>query len=324
MRNTHLIWIPSLQKNVRFNELTNEQYRIILKNIDDDTHLDFLYNLNKIIEQNLVDLFDYKKFTILDRFVIVLFFKILSYNASLDLVKECDKCEKEVRIRIDLNALLDNLGLTIDRSFKAIIATDNYPLQIVCDVPTIEQEYENLLYHQNNNLAINTTDKSIEKYLFGYIRYIINDTVIIDVDKLSIPERIAILEKIPISLILNIRNEFAEPLYQLFNQIIFLDLTCKECGTKFEIKMESDNMIFLLKMFFKDNTLTGLLSDYFNITSISHMGCGFLEGITPKETQILFGFAKSTYKNSESKPESSNSIDLFANAAQSPSEFAGF
>lgn len=324
MNNTHLIWIPSLQKNIRFKELTNAQYRIILKNLDDDTHLDFLYNLNQIIEQNLVDSFDYKKFTVLDRFVIILFFKILGYNALLDLVKECDKCSKEVRIRIDLNTLLDNLGLTIDRSFRTIIATDNYPLQLICDVPNIEQEYENLLYYHNNNLSSNTVDKNIEKYLFGYIRYIVNGTTLIDVDKLSIPERDIILQKIPISLILNVRNIFAEPLYQLFNQIVFLDLNCKECGTKFEIKMEADNMISLLKMFFKDNTLDGLLSDYFNITSISHMDSSFLETISPKETKILYSFAKSTHKQAENPSPSNNSVDLFANAPTSPSEFAGF
>jgi len=272
----------------------------------------------------MVESFDYKKFTILDRFVIVLFFKILSYNSLLDLVKECEKCEKEVRIRIDLNTLLDNLGLTIDKSFKTVIAVDNYPLQIICDIPTIEQEYENLLYHQNNNLSNDTTDKNIEKYLFGYIRYIISDSVVIDVDKLSIPEKTTILEKIPISLILNIRDIFAEPLYALFNQIVFLDLNCKECGTKFEIKMGSDNMIYLLKMFFKDNTLDGLLSDYFNITSISHMDSSFLDKITPKETQMLVNFAKSTYKKSEKSEVPSNSIDLFADADKSPSEFAGF
>jgi len=330
MNNTHLIWVPSLQRNVRFSELTNSQYRIILKNTENDNDVDFIYNLNQIIKTNLVEDIDYNVLTILDRFVISIFLKILCHGSILNLVKECDKCEKEVNIRIDLNTLLDELGAKVDKSFATYVTIPDYPIRVLCDIPSIQQEYEYILSHHNRNQSTISSEKNIERYLMGYIRQLYSGRDTVYLDKLSVQERYKVLSMLPAPMIMAVKDVFVDPFYKTFRDIIFLDLNCRECGTKFEIKMESDNMIYLLKLFYKDSSLENMLKDYFNITSISHIGCDFLEQITPKEVAVLTEFVKSTQKSSENTgPPSADLFDNnyhqeISNKSSAPSEFGGF
>jgi len=312
MQNTYLIWIPSIQKNIRFKELTNSQYRIILKNLDDDTDLDFLYNLNNIIKNNIVDDFDYKLFTIIDRFVIFLYFKILSCSPLLDLVKKCEKCEKEDKIRINLNDLLDVLGPVIDKSFIHHVEYDNYPISVICDVPTIDYEYQNLLFCADYNIKTDTLENNIEKYLFGYIKQLVHNGTIIELNKLSMQEKKIAINKIPANIILKIKQEYLEPIFQEFRNVVFLDMKCKDCGTNFELKLETNNINPLLKMFFRDNTLNGLLGEYFNVASTAHISNEFFNDSSPRELNILHDFAKSTHTSNDKPQNNPNEIDLFA------------
>ena len=313
MRNTYLIWIPSIQRNIRFKELTNSQYRIILKNLDDDTDLDFLYNLNTIIKTNIVDDFDYTQFTIIDRFVIFLYFKILSCSPLLDLSKRCEKCEKEDKIRINLNDLLNILGPVIDKSFIQHIQQEDYPISIICDVPTIDYEYNNLLFCANYNIKTDTLENNIEKYLFGYIKQLVYNNSVIELNTLSMQEKKILVNKIPANMILKIRQEYLEPIFQEFKSVVFLDMKCKDCGTDFELKLETNNINPLLKMFFRDNTLNGLLGEYFNVASTAHISNEFFNDSSPRELSILHNFAKSTHTSNEQQPQNNpQEIDLFA------------
>jgi len=312
MQNTYLIWIPSIQKNIRFKELTNNQYRIILKNLDDDTDLDFLYNLNNIIKTNIVDNFDYKLFTIIDRFVIFLYFKILSCSPLLDLLKKCEKCEKEDKIRVNLNDLLDVLGPVIDKSFIHHVEYDNYPISVICDVPTIDYEYNNLLFCADYNIKTDTLENNIEKYLFGYIKQLVYNGSIIELNTLSMQEKKVLINKIPANMILKIKQEYLEPIFNEFKNVVFLDMKCKDCGTAFELKLETNNINPLLKMFFRDNTLNGLLGEYFNVASTAHISNEFFNDASPRELNILHEFAKSTHTSNEKPHNNPNEIDLFA------------
>ena len=312
MQNTYLIWIPSIQKNIRFKELTCDQYRIILKNLDDDTDLDFLYNLNEIIRHNIIDVFDYTQFTIIDRFVIFLYFKILSSSPLLDLSKACEKCGKEDKIRINLNDLLDVLGPVIDRSFIQLVEYDNYPISIICDVPTIYDEYNNLLFCANYNIKTDTLENNIEKYLFGYIKQLRYAGSLIELDKLTIQEKRVAVGKLPANMILKIRQEYLEPIFEQFKEVVFLDMKCKECDAPFELKLETNNINPLLKMFFRDNTLYNLLGEYFNIASVSHISNEFFNTCSPKELEVLHEFAKSTHTSNNKPANNPQEIDLFA------------
>lgn len=312
MQNTYLIWIPSIQKNIRFKELTNSQYRIILKNLDDDTDLDFLYNLNNIIKNNIVDNFDYKLFTIIDRFVIFLYFKILSCSPLLDLLKKCEKCEKEDRVRINLNDLLDVLGPVIDKSFIHHVEYDNYPISVICDVPTIDYEYQNLLFCADYNIKTDTLENNIEKYLFGYIKQLVYNGSVIELNTLSMQEKKVLINKIPANMILKIKQEYLEPIFNDFKSVVFLDMKCKDCGTDFELKLETNNINPLLKMFFRDNTLNGLLGEYFNVASTAHISNEFFNDSSPRELNILHDFAKSTHNSNEKPQNNPTDIDLFA------------
>ena len=327
MRNSHLIWIPSLQTNVRFLEITNAQYRAILKNLDDDTLLDFLYTINTIITENLIEPINSNNFTIVDRFIIMMYLKILCYGPFLKLSKECDICGKTININIDLNSLLDEIAPKLDKPFGKTITSINNPFEIICDLPTIHQEYIDLLYHHNKN-TLKNLDNEIDGLFTSFIRDIKISGTSLNLDTLAVEQRNEVIPQLPANLLLNIRNNFIEPLYKDFNDVIFLDLKCDSCKTNDAIKMETRNLIFLLKLFFKDNDLGGVLKDYLNLTSVGRMNESFLDIITPKELSIFTEYVMSSQKQSNPIPQQHNDIDLFANELdgkpRSDSEFSGF
>jgi hypothetical protein len=309
-QNSHLIWIPSIQKYLRFREITNFQYRTILKNLNDDTNLDFLYNINQIIKDNLIDNFDYGHFTVFDRFVILIFFKILGLTPFLKLSRVCDKCENSETTSVDLNQLLNALGVYIDKSFKQKISSEDYPIQLICDVPTIKQEYDHLLFLANKNVSTGTTDNNIDQHLYGYIRGLESNGVLINTDAKTPFERTIIFNKLPAFLILKMQKEYVSLVEESLNHILFLDLKCKKCKEPFEIKMEKNNVTFLLKLLFKDNSLENHLGEYYNISSVIHSGGEFLDRLSPKESHILFEYAKASQKG-QSETNNSNNNDLF-------------
>jgi hypothetical protein len=331
MKNTHLIWIPSLQTNIRFKELDNSQYRTILKNVNDDSNIDFIYNLNEILRSNLIDPIDFDSLTILDRFIITIYLKILCYGPLLDLSKQCEKCDNKINIRFDLNNLLDKLGTQIDRTFKTIIQIPAHPLQLICDLPTIRQEFDTMLFEYNSNKSKDIIETNIDKYLTGYIRSIASGDVQKNLDSLTPIERNVVVNKIPGQLILAVKSQFTTPLYELFNDVNFLEMECKECKDKTEIKLETGGLISLLKTFFHDSTIENVFGEYFNIASIGHINPSFVDTLTPKEMNLLTEFVKISQKKNENNGTANNSVDLFAEdnpeiagMTKSPSEFSGF
>jgi hypothetical protein len=331
MKNTHLIWIPSLQTNIRFKELDNSQYRTILKNVNDESHVDFIYNLNEILKNNIVDNIEFNDLTILDRFIIIIYLKILCYGPFLELSKQCEECDNKVNVRFDLNNLLDILGSQVDRSFRTVVSHPAHKLNIICDLPTVRQEFELLLSDANNSKLKNIVDDNINKYLTGYIRGITVDSTEKRLDTLTPVERRIIVNKIPSQLILAVKSQFVDPLYKLFSGIEFLEMECKECKQVTNIKLETEGLLPLLKTLFQDNAVENVFRDYFNITSVGHMDASFIEQITPKELNLLIEFVKASQKKDEPINSSDNSVDLFAdssalagNTRTTPSEFNGF
>lgn len=300
---TLLIWIPSLQKHIRFRCLNGKQYRMILKNVDSHI-LNFIYLLNDIIKQNIVDSFDYLKFTIIDRFIIFAYLKIDFDTNILKLKKQCDKCTQEISLQLDLNFMLSYLQDKIDKNFETIFTFDN--CIIGCDIPTIQREYSNLLYYADKNIDSNNFDIRSYQYFYEFITFINIKGACFYIQDYSFDEQKLIFEKIPIEYYNIIKSSYIEEIYKIFNSVIFFKFNCS-CGETFELKLDSFNIAEVTKIFYKDFTNEDWLYSLLLLSSKGHMDGQTLNELNKSEINMLVNLFQQEDKMSQSSTEK----DLF-------------
>jgi hypothetical protein len=327
MRNSFLIWIPSLQSHFPFFELSNAQYRVILKNLDADNHLGFLYNINNIIKENLISVDIFDKLTVIDRFIIMTYFKIQAINQNLELKRVCHKCGKDNKLFLDLEHMLSFLSDKIDRSFREHISIDDYPVAIICDVPSIRKEYSTLISAANYNIDQSSLDYRLNNYLTSFIAGLsIGGTEYI-LENMGKNEQQELLSKIPHSMISHIKDDYINKIHAIFDKVVFFKFHCSECSEEFELKLHSDNIHDMTKMIFRDASLEMLLGDYYAISLRSHLTGDFLDKLSYSEVKMFKHFNELANTQESPTPSSTNEANLFddysseiAHMSQSPSD----
>lgn len=325
MRNTLLIWIPSIQKHLRFSELSNSQYRVILKNLADDSDINFIYNLNAIIKENLVDPFDTNLLTTIDRFIIMTYFKIHSIGKDLQLRRKCHKCSAETSLFLDLENMLIFLSDKIDKSFKHQLFVNDYPIGIVCDIPSIQREYNNIIMGADINIDTKTTEYRLHRHLTSFISGVVISGQERLLANMSISDQYELLKKIPHMVMEHIDFEYIRKIYNVFNDVVFFKFQCDKCSEEFELKLQADNINEITKLIFRDNSLDMFLGEYFRAAHHSHLDGQFLDTLSYSEIKILTQFIPN--QQSEEPANTDRSADLFstygdeiANMAVSPSD----
>jgi hypothetical protein len=310
------IWIPSIQKYKRMKEIDCEQYRDILKSIDDDT--DFELTLNEVINYNLLDKSIFSTITLIDKFVILLQLKVVSCGPILKLTRVCEKCESKTNFSIDLNKMLDDLSEKIDQSFSTTF--HNASISVTCDIPS-------LLLDETINVEETDYNKKLDLYLYSFIKNIKVGNSEINLDEISLSDKIAICESLPFSLLLDIKNNFIDVLHKIFKNLLLLKTKCSndKCEDSLELKMDFNNLTDLSKILFRDSSLANILGQYANISMNCHFDYNFYKNLSPGELDIVTNMLKSSEKDNT---KSSKDINLFeeynVNAAgmvESPSEF---
>lgn len=311
MKNSSLIWIPSLQNYLRFEELDNDQYRTLLKVLDDPTEIEFFYQLNKIIGQNILSDFDTNKLTTVDRFIVCVFLKMRSCSPHISLTKNCEKCKTSSSLKIDLEQLILSLAPKIDRKFGQIINFN--PYSCLCDIPSIKTEYDIFSTGMILNEDRKSLDNLFDNYIMSHIRKVWVNTTPFDFDSLELLDKKQVFSQLPAGLTDAIRNEFLSPIHDSLSDISFVKFPCK-CGEVFDLNFQINFISDLIKIVFRDNSVESILLDTFNLAS-THIDANFLMKLSPKEMNIMTELLKESHKQKEnSKPEQK---DLF----ESPSEF---
>lgn len=321
MNNSFLIWIPSIQNFIRFNELTVDQLRCILKIINEND-LEFVYLLNRIIKENIIDYPDYMSLTTIDRFVIFTFLKIHSCSTSISMTKKCDKCKISTNIKIDLNQLIDNIAPKIDKQFQSLIQFKDFT--VICDIPTMAEEYK--IYYDNkiNNIDRKDVYHRLNEYLLSNIKKVSIGGNIFDLADYSYVEQTTIFNKLPSGLIINIQDQFLNPIHNDISDINFVNIECK-CGEKFNLNFDVKNINDIIKLIYKDYDFKSLLISLYNI---QHMNTEFLTRISPMELEILNKLSDNTQpeaSNEELTPAQSSILDIYRQESkgmqESDSEF---
>jgi len=239
-----LIFIPSLNQEVKFKQLTTQQLKRLLRTVFDTQlyNTDFTLTFNAIIKENcLHPEINTSLFTVYDKIFIFLKTRIecISPEYTFNILEDSiDTTQKTVSINDILNQFQDK-QITFN---SEIFTNDN--CSITCNLPTLDTEnkLENELHKNINNIS-NPTD----------LRDIIGDTFVNEVTKFissitlnntpinlleyNFKDRIKIIEKLPVSLI-NKVIKYIENYRDTVKQL----LVCR-----FEIKDNTDNIVVLEK-----------------------------------------------------------------------------
>jgi hypothetical protein len=208
------LFIPSLQKDVRFKQLTTEQLKRILKTVVDSPvyNSEFIKTFNSIIKENCLDKdININNLTSYDKILILFKVKIESISSDFNFVFT----EEEIQ---NNNLAERNKTVNIETHFQEFLKKNvNFePLTIeynnsyvVCNLPTIYTENKlELELHKNIKIEVTTPEelRAIvgETFINEVTKFItainVNETDI-DLMKLSFKNRISVVENLPTQII---------------------------------------------------------------------------------------------------------------------------
>jgi hypothetical protein len=306
-------------------EISCEQYRNILKSIDDDS--DFEYAISETLTSNLKtdSLNILNTITILDAFLILLQLKVLSCGEELKLMRVCDKCGQKSDFNINLNNLLDNLAKDLDRShsmkFEKRYQKNNNNVTIECDIPSFRHFTEMRDFRSNQ--------KDNENYLSLFTSTFIKSVANHSLADCSLSDLFKIAQNIPYSVMLDINQYYITKLSNIFKKLLFVKSVCKNqfCKDELEIKMDISNMTDLMRILFKDSSATDMLSKYANVSMNCHFDYKMYDTLTPIELNHINEMINQSNKQQETA-SSNKDINLFEEyrlqtegMVESPSEF---
>jgi len=209
------VFIPSLQKNIKFKQLTTEQLKRILKTSVDTTVFNTLYNstINTIIAENAIDC-NTNKLTIFDKILIVFKLKMECISSDFTFYFNEDEIKQNnLEDTFKTVSVLEHFNSFIEKqiNFKDEIFSFNN-CTISCSLPTIATE--NLLdVELNKNIPAEVETEEGLRNVIGitfineitkYITSIkINETVV-DLTILPFNDRIKVIENLPTAIINNV------------------------------------------------------------------------------------------------------------------------
>lgn len=208
------LFIPSLQKSVRFKQLTTEQLKRILKSVIDSPvyNTEFIKAFNVIIKENCLDPdVETDTLTLYDKTLIIFKTKIASLSPDFNFIFTDEEIEsnnlaeknKVVNLEEHFNRFLNE-----KINFEPLTIEYNNSI-ITCNIPTLftENKLENEL-HKNVKIDVTTPEE---------LRTVIGDTFINEITKfitniningthinllrMTFKNRIAVVEKLPTQVI---------------------------------------------------------------------------------------------------------------------------
>jgi hypothetical protein len=293
------IWIPSKQLYRRFRELSVSQYMDIARSLDDID--DFRITIIDILGDNILGDNDILTYTMLDLLVVILYTKIYSCGAHLELSRKCDKCGTITKIVKDLNILLDELAPFIDKSFKKRFY-GSYA-EVECDIPTLNETLEKR--------------EKLDEYMYTFIKKVHFDTPSGWKTTTDINDKT--MRLVPLDMMLKIQSTYIDQLFTLLGNIMLFEMNCSNelCSDKLSIKCDINDLMDVIRLVFRDDNINNILSVLANVSSQVHLDYNFYKNLTPLELDSIVAMLSKS-EESQNAPQT----DMFSNDLQeTPSEF---
>lgn len=212
--NGYDVYIPSLDKEVKFKQLTTEQLKSLLKTAIGTPiyNTEFTLALNTLIKENCIDKnIDTDLFTIYDKLFILFKIRIESISPNYSFYFTDDEiAEYNLQDSSTCISLLDHFNNFKNKNKKIaskVIQHDN--ISIECTLPTIgiENKFETELHKENVTDNLTTKDlqdivgETFINELSKFISSITIDTTKYDLSAETFANRVKIVEKIPVNIV---------------------------------------------------------------------------------------------------------------------------
>jgi|694.fasta_scaffold52871_2 hypothetical protein len=190
------IYVPSINKQVKFKRLTLKQQKELLKTSIDENLIKLSFNIlmNSIIAENIIDPIDTNSFYTIDRTAIAVAIRAKSLDN-----KYKSPSDKE----IDLNGLVNLYPtITLDRSkLKTDIADTNFTVSLGAPTLNVDKELSTYALNRiksspNNDIKVIVGELVIYE-LVKFIKHIKIQDKEINFNSLTIKERITVAENLP-------------------------------------------------------------------------------------------------------------------------------
>lgn len=315
---SYRIWIPSRQTYIRMYEMNCEQYRNVLKTLEDD--IDFEFAINQLIVSNQCDKStNLQSLTIIDKFTIILQLKIHSCNSKLNLTRVCDKCDTKTDFSMDLNVIIDSLAVGIDRSFEEVFNFSS--MTVICDIPCIN-------FNEDFSYDKTAYDSLIDDYMYSFIKSIKLNDNFIDFNEMLRSDKLKICENIPFEIMTRVKIDYIDSIHKIFQDLLIVSVPCNNtlCKDSIVMNFNVNNMTDILKILFRDTSSINMLGQYAGISSNYHLDYNFYKNICPAELDTMYNMISQSKKSSENENLTHHDVDLFENynstgKVELPSEF---
>lgn len=321
MELSHDIWIPSVRQFVRFKELKTSHQKQLSTLTKQD--LDFIYVLNTLLAELCID-FSIENITTLDKFIICFYLRLHCIGSTLELNVTCPHCSHEFPFSLDLNDFITINNKVLDSDHSKFIESGNF--SYYCNIPSIKHEYETLKYQTIKEINQNSIENLYTYYIYPYIHKIKVKDQLIDLDLLTIENKIDVLDTIKFTDITKIQNEFILPLIDIFN-IKLINLHCikYDCKLPIEHQFNINSINDIIKLLFAENP-HGILKEIYFLSKYAKLDASYVESLTPIERNEMLKFLKEENKEQNERSnaaETMNSANLSNQGFQveSPSEF---
>jgi len=259
-RFSYEIFVPSIQKNVRFREITTAQQKRLIKSVIDSSvyNSEFILTLRDILDENCIDKdVNINSLTIYDKLLISIYMRMVNIGDDLGMTFKCPDCEKTHEFVFKLSSLFTELN-KIKHDFECVIRDTNGAWKVTCRVPTIGDEYA-LEKEMRRDKEVKTSDTKqmrdfagdvfiteISKYV-AEVEYTKEDgeVLIIDMSTLTFKDRIKIIERLSAKLLDKIM-EFTSSIKKAFDGITLVKFNCScEKKTLIEQRFSIDSNFFI-------------------------------------------------------------------------------
>ena len=260
------IFIPSLDKNIMFRQITTAQQKRLLKSIIDSPayNTEFIFCFKQIIEENCVEKLDIGELTIIDKLIIALKMRSISISNDLDIKFKVPKIiekdgnketiEEEIIRRINVSDLTDE-AIKHSKVDPMSLKDDKGIFEVFCTLPTINDEYKLEDQLRRNNTQIDIKNEADLRETIGnvFINELVKYIKIVNIKEgekiieinlkdISVVDRIKIIGQLPSLLIKQVIEYIGNINKQIEQVLLFKHIA--ENGKVFEQRLKIDASFF--------------------------------------------------------------------------------
>jgi len=248
------LYVPSMDKNVRFNEIKVKYLKNIIKYIQNSDNTGLCEYFDDLLEELCVDGINIKEFDKFDKFCILLGLRTISMGPDIELTFKCGTTNNDYTYKANLIKFIHRLS-NIKNAYKGNRIIIDKALDITLKYP------RKLHYNTNENILIDCIcSLSINNKKF-------------DINQITKQEQEQVLNMLPNSIINNI-DKYLTKKHEIFDNIKFLSIKSpfdkNLPPAEIKLNMIDNSFLEILKLIYKMN-----IDEIYNLIYIMTTKLGF-------------------------------------------------